>query len=94
MDKHELQRKFKDKIDEAFKKIEALENKKDAVSGKTKEEIDEKIQALKSQKQELDNHYESLKQSTEEKIEQINVQFEKSLVNFEQGFDEIRKAFD
>lgn len=93
MDRHELQRSFKDKIDDAFKKIQELENKRDEVSGKTKDKLEKEIESLKSKRKKMEDQYESLKNSTEEKIDEINVQFEKSLANFEQGFKEISKAF-
>lgn len=93
MDKHGLQREFKNKIDDAFKKIQELENKKDEVTGQAKEELNEKIKTLQSKKDKLDQHYEELQNSTEDKIENVKVQFEKSMVNFKEGFKEIQKAF-
>jgi len=93
MDKHELRREFKDKIDEAFHNIQKLENKSEEMSGRKKEELDEKIAELQAKKDKMDSFYEELLNSSEEKVEEVNTHFKKSLVNFKEGFKEISEAF-
>ena len=93
MNKHELKKEFKDKIDYSFKRLDELENKKEELSGKAQDEVNEKVKALKAKKDELDQYYEKLENTSEEKLDEINVQFEKSLANFKQGVKEIQEVF-
>lgn len=93
MDKNELKKEFKDQIDDAFHSIQKLENKREEFSGKAKEEVNEKIEALQSKKDEMDSFYEELLSSSEDKADEIKTRFEKSMVNFKKGFQEIAEAF-
>lgn len=93
MNKHELRREFKDQIDEVFHNIQKLENKSKELSGIKREELSEKIKELQAKKDQMDTFYEELLNSTEEKAEEINTHFQKSLVNFKEGFNEIAEAF-
>lgn len=93
MDKHELRREFKDKIDDAFHSIQKLENKSEELSGRKKEELEDKIAELQSKKDKMDTFYEELLNSSEEKANEINTQFEKSKEDFKAGFNKIAEAF-
>ena len=92
MDKHELRKEFKDKIDEVFHSIQKLENKSEELSGRKKEEMEEKIAVLQSKKDKMDSFYEELINSSEEKMDEIRTQFEKSIVDFKSGFNKIAQA--
>lgn len=93
MDKRELQREFKDKIDDAFHNIQKLENKSEELTGRKQEELNERIAELQAKKDKMDTFYEELLNSSEEKVEEINTHFKKSMVNFKEGFKEIAEAF-
>ncbi|PHR42331.1 MAG: hypothetical protein COA32_17525 [Fluviicola sp.] len=93
MDKHELRREFKDKIDDAFHNIQKLENKSEELSGRKKEELDERISELQRKKDQMDSFYEELLNSSEEKANEIGTQFEKSKEDFKAGFNKIAQAF-
>lgn len=93
MDKYELQKEFKDKIDEAFHSLIKLENKKDEITGRTLEQLDEKIDALQAKKDQMDSLYEELLSGSDEKSQEVRDKLEKSMINFREGVKEVADIF-
>lgn len=93
MDKYELQKEFKNKIDDAFHSIQKLENRKAEVSGKAKEELEDKIRSLEARKDKMDSLYEELLSGSDEKADHVKTKLEKSMGHFNQGIKEITELF-
>lgn len=93
MDKHEIRREIKDKIDDAFHSVQKLENKSEELSGRKKEELEERIAVLQTKKDKMDSFYEELLNSSEEKANEIRDKFEESKEDFKAGFNKIAEAF-
>lgn len=93
MDKHDLQREFKDKIDEAFNSLRKLENKKEEVSARNLEKVDEKIKDLQAKKDQMDSLYEELLSGSDEKSQEVSDKLENSMIKFREGVKEIADIF-
>ncbi len=90
MDRQKIKTEAKQKIDDLFKQLDHMEQKKEQVKSEAKGKYSQYLEDMKARKKEVQDKYRHLEQVSEEKWNEAQKDFQKSSSAFSEGVSKLK----